>query len=179
MPPAQKSTSDSDGAEENSVGPLVGDGDGDGDGGGGGGRQSRREIFETSFPGAREWDGLRVPLLRSDVQHYEGLARSLPEFRMQEGDKREERLRRLWKRLPQFETALDGETVRKDRVEDDVSVFKSREEARELKKTYEDELVGKCRDSEKPQAQATGSGSSSSVSWNQFCKYAEAKEVGA
>jgi solute carrier family 25 (mitochondrial phosphate transporter), member 23/24/25/41 len=157
MPAQEKKQS----AGESSVGPVED----------GHGRPSRREIYEASLSGAREQDELRIPLLRSDVQHYERLAHSLAEFRMQEGDKREERLRRLWKRLPQFETVADGETVLKDGDENDASF--SREKARDLKKVYETELVGRCRDIEKPHA-----GSSLSVSWNQFYKYAEAKEVG-
>jgi solute carrier family 25 phosphate transporter 23/24/25/41 len=142
---------------------------------------SRREIYEATLSGA--WDyGQRLPLLRSDPRNrYRRLAHSLEEFRAQEGEKREKRLREVWWRLPKCENAGDWRGEDKGAWRGGDGLLFTRERANELKEMYESELIGRCRGS--PPGGGSGEcgtrGSVSQISWTEFCEYAEAKEVGA
>lgn len=132
---------------------------------------SRRAIFEASDSGAQERPWL--PRLRSDPPPFHPLARSLVDFRRQEGqEERERRLRKLWTRLPKRppEEDVDDEAIAKAYpVTHDGELTK--ESAKQLVKMYEDELFGRCREH-------TYSLRNRSVSWDDFRKYAEAKEAG-
>ena len=132
---------------------------------------SRRAIFEASHSGAQErpW----IPRLRSDPPPFHPLPRNLVEFREQEGrEDRERRLRKLWTRLPKrpLTEDVDDEAIAKAYpVTHDGQL--TVESAKELDKMYEDELLGRCREH-------THSLRNRGVSWEEFRKYAEAKEAG-
>ncbi|KAH7920164.1 mitochondrial carrier [Leucogyrophana mollusca] len=125
-----------------------------------------REIFETSLSG--EQDRPYIPRLRSDPPSYHPLPHNLLEFREQEGKvRREQRLRELWNRLPKshfdvsnspaFQAIPPGQALTRDRAE-------------EMKKVYEDELLGRCGGhaaNERP----------NHIRWAEFRRYAEAKEA--
>jgi len=134
---------------------------------------SRKEIYEDTLSGAQ--DQHRLPLLRSDPHNHERLAHTLAEFRAQEGGRREERLREVWKRLP----TVDSEQARRaGEVEADrLDALLTREKAKELQEMYESELVGRCRNGNGLAASGSSSGDEPPISWKEFYKYAEAKEV--
>lgn len=146
------------------------------------GSPSGRERFEATVAGVQ--DHVLLPHLRSDPSRtYQRLAHSLEEFRQQEGERRDERLKDVWRRLtdgrsgkgkapsPSLRPATPmavGGVGTKD------SIF-TREKAERLRDIYDDELLYKC---------GKGSGSTPSrgpkplIPWKDFYRYAEAKEVG-
>lgn len=132
---------------------------------------SRREIFDASFTGAqdRPW----IPRLRADPPAYHPVPHNLSEFRLQEGQERERRLRRLWRSLPKnpkvdHDDAEDEAVAQQYSVEDDHSL--SLESAKRLQEMYNDELFNRFR----------GHGLfHRNISWEDFVRYAEAKETGA
>ncbi|KAH7914187.1 mitochondrial carrier [Hygrophoropsis aurantiaca] len=125
-----------------------------------------REIFETSLSG--EQDRPFIPRLRSDPSPYHPLPHSLLEFREQEGKvRREHRLRELWNQLPKsqhdpacvevVQAIQPGQALTRDRAE-------------EMKRVYEDELIGRCvghAANERP----------NHIRWTEFRRYAESKEA--
>lgn len=137
-------------------------------------KQNRKEIFEDTLSGAQ--DQHRLPLLRSDPQSHQRLAHTLAEFRAQEGEKREERLREVWKRLP---TVDSEQTRRVGEVETDrQDASLTREKAEELQGIYQSELFGRCRNGDGAAVSGSSSADGPPISWKEFYKYAEAKEVG-
>lgn len=147
------------------------------------GSPSRREIFDATLAGVQ--DHVLLPHLRSDPspsKTYQRLAHSLGEFRQQEGEQREARLKEVWWRLTEARhpkgkehTALVrpvGPTTAGS-VSTKGSIF-TREKAERLRDIYDDELLHKCNcnglthtRSHKPL-----------IPWKDFYRYAEAKEVG-
>ena len=127
---------------------------------------SRRLVYDGSISGAQNRP--HVPHLRSDPPSYHPLSRSLAEFRAQEGrEYRKVRLRALWKQLL---AAIDSNAV-EDAGSDaptypvGSSTALTPESARQMRKTYERELMGRCK-------------SSGHIGWKEFKKYAEDKEAG-
>ena len=132
---------------------------------------SRRLVYDGSISGAQ--DRPDIPHLRSRPSpSYHPLPRSLAEFRAQEGrEYRKARLRALWKQL---QAAIDSDAV-KDAGSDapqptypvgaGSSTALTPESARQMRKTYERELMGRCK-------------SSGHIGLKEFKKYAEDKEAG-
>jgi solute carrier family 25 phosphate transporter 23/24/25/41 len=127
---------------------------------------SRRVVYDGSISGAQ--DRPHIPHLRSDQPSYHALPRSLADFRVQEGrEYRKARLRALWKQLL---AAIDSDAVG-DAGSDaptypvGSSTALTPESARQMRKTYERELMGRCK-------------SSGHIGWKEFKKYAEDKEAG-
>ena len=135
------------------------------------GRPSARQIFEEVYSGARPRPF--IPRLRSDPPPYQPIPHSLREFRDQEGaEDRYKRLRELWRRLPKRDGQhdVDDEAVaRTYPVKSDGDL--TAESAKQLGEMYDDELLGRCG------APPRGP-FSKRVSWNEFEKYADAKEAG-
>ncbi len=127
---------------------------------------SRRLIYDGSISGAQ--DRPYIPRLRSDSLSYHPLPRSLAEFRAQEGrEYRKARLRALWRQLL---AAIDSDAV--EGANFDAPTYPvgsgtalTPETARHMRKTYERELMGRCK-------------SSGHIEWKEFKKYAEDKEAG-
>ncbi|KAH9966105.1 mitochondrial carrier [Russula dissimulans] len=129
---------------------------------------SRRAVYDGSLSGAQ--DRPYIPHLRSDPPSYRPRPRTLAEFRAQEGrEYRKARLRALWKQLL---AALDWDA---DAEHADVAsspvvgtsasgTALTPEGARQMRKMYERELMGRCK-------------SSGHVEWKEFKKYAEEKET--
>lgn len=132
-------------------------------------KDTRRLVYDGSISGAQ--DRPHIPHLRSDPSPYHPLPRSLAEFRAQEGrEYRKARLRALWKQL---RAAIDSDAVEhagSGAPAHPVGVGGSStaltpESARQMRKTYERELMGRCK-------------SSGHIEWKEFKKYAEDKEAG-
>lgn len=129
-------------------------------------KDSRRLVYDGSISGAQ--DRPYIPHLRSDAPSYHPLPRSLAEFRAQEGrEYRKARLRALWKQLL---VAIDSDAV--EDAGSDAPMYPvgsstklTSESARQMRKTYERELMGRCK-------------SSGHIGWKEFKKYAEDKEAG-
>lgn len=126
----------------------------------------KRAVYEGSISGAQ--DRPHIPHLRSDTRLHHPLPRSLAEFRSQEGrEYRKARLRALWKQLL---TALESDA--EDAASDVATTWPvgvgtaiTPESARQMRKMYDRELMGRCK-------------SSGHVEWKEFKKYAEDKEAG-
>lgn len=101
------------------------------------------------------------PKLRSDPLSWYPLPRSLAEYREKEGkEKREARLRALWKRLPTHRTTFEhDEWINQTGMD--------AERAKRLRDMYEDELMRRCT-----------AGGTTSIEWKDFLEYADAKEAG-
>lgn len=132
---------------------------------------SRREIFDATLSGAQRPPF--IPRLKSDPPTYHPIPHSLVEFREQEGSAdRKERLHRLWmklpKRVPHYDID-DDDVSRQYPVHDDHGL--TRESAQRLEAMYEDELLGSC-------GGHTSGFKRRVVGWDDFQKYAEAKEAG-
>jgi solute carrier family 25 phosphate transporter 23/24/25/41 len=131
---------------------------------------SARQVYDGSYSGAQErpW----IPRLRSDISSYHPLPHSLVEFRELEGPKaRETHLRQLWKRLPKSPLlALDHEDHEHDASSVDDGGHLTPARAKELKRDYESELMGRCHG-------RLGS-LRTHIAFKEFRRYAEAKEVG-
>jgi solute carrier family 25 phosphate transporter 23/24/25/41 len=129
---------------------------------------SRRLVYDGSISGAQ--DRPYIPHLRSDPPSYHPLPRSLAEFRAQEGrEYRKARLLALWKQLL---AAIDSDAV--ENAGPDAPTYPvgsstalTPESARQMRKTYERELMGRCNLK-----------SSGRIGWKEFKKYAEDKEAG-
>ncbi|KAI0081721.1 mitochondrial carrier [Panus rudis PR-1116 ss-1] len=133
-------------------------------------RPTGRDLFEATLSGAHPRPF--IPRLRSDPPAYHPPPHSLLEFREQEGaDNREQRLRKLWTKLPKRLRRHDQDD---EEVSREYPVHPSegltREGAKRLEKMYEDELLGYC-------GGHTSGFRNRHVSWEAFTKYAEAKEV--
>jgi solute carrier family 25 phosphate transporter 23/24/25/41 len=130
---------------------------------------ARRTTFDGSYTGAqdRPW----IPRLRGDPLPLHPLARSLLEFREQEGAvARERHFRELWKRLPTSASVpLDHERHAPDPAP--VAPGLSPQDAAELERKYADELHGCCHGALAP--------FHARIRWKEFRAYAEAKEAGA
>lgn len=126
----------------------------------------KRLIYDGSISGAQ--DRPYIPHLRSDEPSYHPLPRSLAEFRAQEGrEYRKARLRALWKRLL---VVLESDAV--EDADSNMATYPvgsstalTPETARQMRRTYERELMGRCK-------------SSGHIGWKEFKKYAEEKEAG-
>lgn len=129
---------------------------------------SGRDVYDGSLSGAQ--DRPFIPRLSRDPPAYRPLPRSLEDYRQEEGDEtREKRLRALWKRIPHSgANAVDPSSTNAIPVTDDASLTPER--AKTLTKMYMDELTRRCSDT--LLGQVTG------ISWEEFRRYAEAKEVG-
>lgn len=129
---------------------------------------SNREIFEASYSGAQDhpW----IPRLAHDPRPYHRLPKTLQEFREQEGRPlRKRRLRALWEQLPRHNVTQSNPDAQIDAYVKDGSL--TQDEAQRLKGLYQEELLQRCKDNQ-------GIVLSSEVSWKEFVRYAEAKEVG-
>lgn len=145
---------------------------------------TRREIFDATLAGER--GHAPIPHLRSDPppsKAYRRLAHSLGEFRRQEGDQREVRLKEIWLRLTQARSGkanAQTATVRTvgsttaSSVGADASLL-TREKAEKLQDIYDNELLHRCGNSY-PLTHTRGP--KPLIPWKVFYRYAEAKEVG-
>ena len=126
----------------------------------------KRAVYDGSISGTQ--DRPYIPHLRSDPPSYHPLSRSLAEFREQEGrEYRKARLRALWKQLlAALDTDIEdmdlhGGTTRSVGSSTNLTP----ETARQMRKMYERELMGRCK-------------SAGHIQWKEFRKYAEDKEAG-
>lgn len=133
---------------------------------------SGRDIYEASLSGAQNRPF--IPRLRSDPSPYHPLARTLDDFRGEEGrENRKRRLQALWKHI-----CKGGYNVHQDNAKaihqlDGLDLTPEKAEA--LRASYEHELLQHCGgDRSEP-----GSSNLGHIKWRQFKEYAEAKEVGA
>ncbi|EMD40763.1 hypothetical protein CERSUDRAFT_111350 [Gelatoporia subvermispora B] len=131
-------------------------------------RPSRRDLYEACLSGAL--DPPLLPPLRSDPPLWRPVPHCLLEFRAQESpEDREKRLRTLWSRLPKRANGVDDEAIASAYpVKDDYAL--TAESAKKLEEMYEDELLGRC-------GRHTRGFLHRDISWNDFLKYAEAKEA--
>jgi hypothetical protein len=145
---------------------------------------SRREVFDSTVAGAR--DHVLLPHLRSDPspsKTHRRPAHTLDEFRQQEGNQREVRLKEVWQRLTEARNGKGRERTAAarpvgpttaDSVGTEASNF-TRETAERLQDTYDNELERKCGSS---RALTHTRGHKPLIQWKDFYRYAEAKEVG-
>ena len=125
-----------------------------------------------------------LPHLRSDLppsKAYRRVAHTLEEFRRQEGEGREARLRDIWQRLAEVRSGKGKEhTVSVRPVGQTTAggtkdpVF-TREKAERLQDTYDNELLYKCGSRN---GWTRTRGPKPLIPWKDFYRYAEAKEVG-
>jgi hypothetical protein len=131
-------------------------------------------------------DHVLVPHLRSDPSPstaYQRLAHSLDEFRQQEGEQREARLKDVWQRLTETRNGKGKEhttsvgpvnpTTASDIGAKD-TIF-TREKAERLQDIYDNELADKCGNVRGPPHTRSPK---PPISWKDFHRYAEVKEVG-
>lgn len=145
---------------------------------------SRREVFDATLAGGR--DHVLLPRLRSDPppsKAYRRPAHSLNEFRRQEGDYREARLKEIWQRLTEERNGQSKERTALVRPPSqtkttgggtEASIF-TREKAERLRDIYDVELLHKCGND---QRSTPAHGPKPPIPWKDFYRYAEAKEVG-
>ena len=148
------------------------------------GSPSRREIFDATLAGVQ--DHVLLPHLRSDPspsKTYHRPAHSLDEFRQQEGEQREGRVKDVWQRLTVARNGKGKDNVVSVRPVSPVSagsvgrkgtIF-TKEEAEKLRDIYDDELLHKCGNSS---SLTHTRGPKPLIPWKDFYRYAEAKEVG-
>lgn len=126
-----------------------------------------RELYESCLTGAH--DRPFIPRLRSDPPPFHLIPHNLLEFRKQEGkEERERHLHELWKHLPN--SSYHGSGVAASRTFPAGDPLAA-QRAEEMKKVYDDELLGKCGGhitNERP----------SHIRWPEFRRYAETKEAG-
>ncbi|KAF9652192.1 mitochondrial carrier [Thelephora ganbajun] len=144
---------------------------------------SGREIFDATVTGVQ--DRVSLPHLRSDPppsKTYRRLAHSLDEFRQQEGEQREARLKEVWQRLTEARNGKGKERTASvgpvnpttvDGVGTKGATF-TREKAEMLQDIYDDELLHKCGNG---YGLTYARGSKLLIPWNDFYRYAEIKEV--
>jgi solute carrier family 25 phosphate transporter 23/24/25/41 len=133
---------------------------------------SRSALFEATLNGTA--DRPFIPALRYDPSPYD-IPPRLEDYRSAEGKDRERRLRRLWEQLPPTNHAQSDGTrivipVAFTHVDD-----LTPERATQLRKMYDAELLGRCRD---PSSVREGDQHGLEVDWNGFRAYADAKEAG-
>ena len=145
---------------------------------------SGREVFDATIAGVQ--DHVLLPHLRSDPstsKTYHRPAHSLDEFRQQEGERREARLKDVWQRLT---TARNGKGKDNAVSARPVSLVTAggagtkdtiftREKAERLRDIYDDELLHKCGNGD---GLTNTRGPKPLIPWKDFYRYAEAKEVG-
>ncbi|ELU37788.1 carrier protein [Rhizoctonia solani AG-1 IA] len=128
-------------------------------------------LFEATLNGTA--DRPFIPPLRCDPSPYNIPAR-LEDYRSAEGNDREKRLRRLWEQLPPTShSQKDGtRTVMPIALAhvDDLTP----ERATQLRKMYDDELLGRCRH---PTSVRDVDPHALEVDWSGFISYANAKEL--
>jgi len=148
------------------------------------GSPPRREIFDTTLAGVQ--DHVLVPHLRSDSpssKTYQRLAHSLDEFRQQEGEEREPRLKDVWQRLAEARNDKGRKLIALVRPVSPVTAGGvgtkgtsfTREKAEKLQDIYDDELLRKCGNRS---GMTQTRGPKPLIPWKDFYRYAEAKEVG-
>ncbi|QRV87496.1 mitochondrial carrier protein [Ceratobasidium sp. AG-Ba] len=114
-----------------------------------------------------------IPRLRSDASPY-AIPPRLEDYRSAEGSDRERRLKKLWGQLPATTNNHDDEhRVVMPLAFTHVDELTS-EQAAQLRKVYDMELVGRCRD---PSSMREGDKSRLEVDWDGFRAYANAKEA--
>jgi len=148
------------------------------------GTLSGREIFDATVTGVQ--DQVLVPHLRSDPSPsntYHRPAHSLDEFRQQEGEQRDARLKEVWQRLTitrngkgkdQAVSVRPVSLVTAGGAGTKDSIF-TREKAERLRDIYDDELLHKCGNGNSPTHTRDPK---PLIPWKDFHRYAEAKEVG-
>ncbi|CAE6485310.1 unnamed protein product [Rhizoctonia solani] len=128
-------------------------------------------LFEATLNGTV--DRPFIPPLRHDPDPYD-IPPRFEDYRSAEGKGRERRLRRLWEQLPPTtHSQKDGtRTVMPVALThvDDLTP----ERATQLRKMYDDELLGRCRS---PTSVRDGDPHALEVDWNGFRAYANAKEA--
>lgn len=131
-------------------------------------------------------DHVLVPRLRSDPspsKAYQRLAHSLDEFKQQEGERRDARLKDVWRRLTETRNGKGKEHTTSVGPVNPTSpssagtkdAISTREEAERLQDIYDNELVDKCGDGHGP---THTRGPRPLIPWKDFYRYAEVKEVG-
>ncbi|CAE6419207.1 unnamed protein product [Rhizoctonia solani] len=128
-------------------------------------------LFEATLDGTA--DRPFIPPLRHDPSPYD-IPPRLEDYRSAEGRDREKRLRRLWEQLPPTtHSQKDGtRTVMPVALThvDDLTP----ERATQLRKMYDDELLGRCHN---PTSVRDTDPHALEVDWNGFRAYANAKEA--
>ncbi|KEP55681.1 putative calcium-dependent carrier protein [Rhizoctonia solani 123E] len=132
---------------------------------------SASALFEATLNGAA--DRPFIPPLRHDPDPYD-IPPRLEDYRSAEGKYRETRLRKLWEQLPPTNHSQKDGTrtvmpVALTHVDD-----LTPERATQLRKMYDDELLGRCRN---PTSMRDGDPHALEVDWNGFRAYANAKEA--
>ena len=145
---------------------------------------SRREVFDATVAGVQ--DHVLLPHLRSDPsasKTYRRVAHTLEEFRRQEGEEREARLKDIWQRLTETRNGKGkAQTTSVGPVGPATSVgigmkntIFTREKAERLQDIYDNELEDKCGKGRSP---TRTRGPRPLIPWKDFCRYAEVKEAG-
>ena len=153
--------------------------------------RSRHGLFDDVLSGKQQLRPF-IPRLRSDPAPFHPLARSLDEFRREEGEDREKRLRALWKKIPHPTRAKhaesgangnergSGQATQDERFDAAVTKWEpanarmhniTKERAEYLTRIYHDELLKEC-------ALENGMDPTVPVSWSDFKAYADYKEAG-
>ncbi|KDN48111.1 hypothetical protein RSAG8_03127, partial [Rhizoctonia solani AG-8 WAC10335] len=132
---------------------------------------SASSLFEATLKGTA--DRPFIPRLRHDAGPYD-IPPRLEDYRSAEGKGREKRLRRLWEQLPPTSHSQKDGTrtvmpVALTHVDD-----LTPERATQLRKMYDDELLGRCRN---PASVRDGDSHALQVDWNGFRAYANSKEA--
>jgi len=148
------------------------------------GPPSRREIFDATVAGVQ--DHVLLPHLRSEPstsRAYRRAAHTLEEFRRQEGEEREARLKDIWERLTvtrngkgKIQTTSVGPVGPATSVGIGMknTIF-TREKAERLQDIYDNELEDKCGKGRGP---TRTRGTRPLIPWKDFYRYAEVKEAG-
>ncbi|KAL5637076.1 hypothetical protein ACGC1H_000897 [Rhizoctonia solani] len=132
---------------------------------------SASALFEATLNGAS--DRPFIPPLRHDPDPYD-IPPRLEDYRSAEGKHRETRLRKLWEQLPPTtHTQKDGTRTVMPVALTHVDNL-TPERATQLRKMYDDELLGRCRN---PTSMRDGDPHALEVDWNGFRAYANAKEA--
>lgn len=130
-------------------------------------------LFEATLNGTA--DRPFIPRLKSDPSPYD-IPPRLEDYRSAEGKDRERRLRKLWEQLPPTSHAQhDGTRIVMPVAFTHVDEL-TPERAAQLRKMYDAELLGSCRN---PSSVREGDPHALEVDWNGFRAYANAKEAGA
>ena len=128
-------------------------------------------------------DHVLLPPLRSDPppsKAYRRAAHTLEEFRQQEGEEREARLKDVWQRLTESRNGKRKEQTTSVGPAGPVTsvgigtIF-TREKAERLQDIYDNELMDKCGNGHGP---TRTRGPRPLIPWKDFYRYAEVKEVG-
>jgi len=148
------------------------------------GPPSRKEVFDATVAGVQ--DHVLLPHLRSDPsasKAYRRAAHTLEEFRRQEGEGREARLKDIWQRLTETRNGKGkAQTTSVGPVSPATSVgigvkntIFTREKAEMLQDIYDNELEDRCG---KGRGSTLTRGSRPLIPWKDFYRYAEVKEAG-